>query len=57
MSAVLSNPNITQSELSKMLGISVVLVSKNMAKLQTMSILRRIGGDEGGHWEIVNQAE
>ena len=48
-----SNPHITQIELAAKLGISVVHVNKNMKKLQGLGIIRRVGPDKGGHWEVV----
>ncbi len=53
ISSVSSNPRITQVELATMLGISIVHVNKNMKKLQSMGIIRRVGPDKGGHWEVV----
>ena len=51
---VLDNPYITQSELAGKLGISLVHVNKNMKKLQSLGLIRRIGPDKGGHWEVVS---
>ncbi len=53
--AISENPYITQSELAQILKISVVLVNKNMKKLQEQGIIRRVGPDKGEHWEIVEQ--
>ena len=53
ISSVSSNPYITQVELATMLGISIVHVNKNMKKLQALGIIRRVGPDKGGHWEVV----
>ena len=53
ISSVSSNPYITQAELATMLGISIVHVNKNMKKLQALGIIRRVGPDKGGHWEVV----
>ena len=53
ISSVSSNPHITQVELATMLGISIVHVNKNMKKLQALGIIRRVGPDKGGHWEVV----
>ncbi len=53
ISFVSSNPYITQVELATMLGISIVHVNKNMKKLQTLGIIRRVGPDKGGHWEVI----
>ena len=53
ISSVSSNPYITQAELATMLGISIVHVNKNMKKLQALGIIRRVGPDKGGHWEVI----
>jgi len=34
------------------IGISDRAVRKNLAKLKEMNLLRRIGPDRGGFWEI-----
>ena len=57
ISAIFENPYITQTELAKTLGISVVHVNKNMKKLQEQSLIRRVGPDKGGHWEVIEQNE
>ena len=48
------NKFITIPELSKTLDISTTAVENNLAKLKVKNILKRIGPDKGGHWEIVN---
>ncbi len=53
ISAITKNPHITQSELAKILEISLVHVNKNMKKLQEKGLIRRVGPDKGGHWEIL----
>ena len=50
---VADNPYITQSDLVSKLGISLVHVNKNMKKLQGLGIIRRVGPDKGGHWEVI----
>ena len=57
ISAIFEIPYITQTELAKTLGISVVHVNKNMKKLQEQGIIRRVGPDKGGHWEVIEQNE
>ncbi len=39
------------------LGISRRAISKAIAKLQAQGVLRRVGGDFGGHWEIIDKEE
>ena len=48
-------PNISQEELSILIGITRKHIGKNMIKLQAMNILQRIGGDKGGFWKIINK--
>ena len=57
ISAISENLYITQTELAKTLGISVVHVNKNMKKLQEQDVIRRVGPDKGGHWEIIENNE
>ena len=47
------NPQITVKELTTLIGLSRRGVEKNIKKLQSQNILRRVGPDKGGHWEIV----
>lgn len=49
-----SNPKITRTELSRVVGISPSAIQKYIDKLKGVRI-RRAGGDFGGHWEIVSQ--
>ena len=48
-----NNSQITTTEISGMLGITRRAVAKNIAKLQEEGIIKRIGPDKGGHWEII----
>ena len=47
------NPYISKNELSKKIGISTTAIDKNITKLKKEGLLKRIGPDKGGHWEIV----
>ena len=44
---------ITTQEMADKLEISRRAVAKTIAKLQSVGILRRVGPDKGGHWEII----
>ena len=48
------NEHITYSELSERVGIHEKNIFKNIEKLKEKGILKRIGPDKGGHWEITN---
>lgn len=52
-----SNPQITVRELTKIVGLSRRGVEKNIKKLQEHGILKRVGPDKGGHWEIINEGQ
>ena len=47
------NTEITTSELAAALGISRRAVAKHIATLRHSGAVRRIGGDNGGHWEVL----
>ena len=47
------NPQITRNALSKTLCIATSAVQKHINRLKSDGIIRRIGGDYGGHWEII----
>ena len=47
------NPQITNKELAAACGITEDGVYWNTKKLKKNNIIRRIGGDKGGHWEVL----
>lgn len=47
------NPNATAASISKEVGIASRNVQEHLRKMQEQGIIRRIGPDKGGHWEIV----
>ena len=48
-----TNPTITTFQLASILSISERAVAKQLKRLQDSDIIRRVGPDKGGHWEIV----
>ncbi len=50
---IVENNLITSVELSKRIGISTTAIENNIAKLKKKGILRRVGSDKGGYWEIL----
>jgi len=53
LSAMKSMPDITMAELANATGLSMAGVKKNIRKLKDANLIRRIGPDKGGHWEVV----
>lgn len=47
------DPFLTQAGLAAALGLSVKAIEKNIRQLKDANRLRRIGPDNGGHWEVV----
>lgn len=47
------NPNITQTELSNILGVTTRAVRKTMKNLKDKGIIERIGSDRKGYWKII----
>ena len=47
------NPNISKKEMSKQIGISTTAIDKNIATLKKKKIIKRIGEDKTGYWEII----
>jgi ATP-dependent DNA helicase RecG len=43
----------TIKSLADVIGISTTAVGKNIAKLKKKGVIRRVGPDKGGHWEVL----
>ena len=50
--AIKNNPNVTTAELADILDISQKGVEWQLKQLKEKGILRRVGADKGGYWEI-----
>jgi len=50
---ILASKHTTISELANIVGISERKIRENIKKLKNKGLLRRIGPDKGGHWEVV----
>jgi len=53
MELIRSNLSISARELSVSVGISSRKIEENISKLKERGLLRRVGPDRGGHWEVV----
>ena len=51
--AMAENPTITTRELADIVGLSVKGVEKVIRVLKAEGVLKRIGPDKGGHWEVL----
>ena len=51
---ILSNtPSITARDMSEILGLSRRGVEEQIKSLKQKGVIRRIGPDKGGHWEVI----
>lgn len=50
---VVKNPSVTQKEIAHQLKISSETVKEYVSKLKSKGVLRRVGPDKGGHWEVI----
>ena len=48
-----SNPHITTAQMSESLGINRSALSKHIKRMQEDGIIRRVGPDKGGFWEVI----
>ena len=46
------NPNVTTSEMAEKIGVTRRAIAKITSALQTDGVIRRVGPDKGGHWEL-----
>jgi len=54
LNAIVEEPGITQKNLANKTGLSIRTVSRGMRELRNTGIVRRVGSDRSGYWEIVN---
>ncbi|TVM01751.1 ATP-binding protein [uncultured Candidatus Kuenenia sp.] len=52
--AIAKKSDITQKELAELIGITDDGIKYHITRLRKKGILKRIGPDKGGHWEIVD---
>ena len=53
MEAIVKNHTISAKALAELVGISPRKIQDNLAKLKSIGILKRVGPDKGGHWEVI----
>ena len=46
------NPYVTQEDLADIIGITKKSITANMKKLQDNGLIKRIGANKNGHWQI-----
>lgn len=54
LNCIRENPSVTRNELVQIVGISSSAIQKHINNLKEKGSIRRIGGDRGGHWEVLD---
>ena len=49
------NDTVTAKTLSESLGASIITIKRDLAAMQSVGVIKRVGSDKNGHWEIINQ--
>lgn len=55
LNLIKKNPYVSKKELSDKVGISTAAIDKNISQLKKKKLLKRVGPDKGGHWEVMAQ--
>ena len=53
LSLLKENPSISYEELASKTGKSRVTISRKLSQLKRNNLIRRVGADKNGHWEVV----
>ena len=51
LNLIKENPTISQEQMSKTIGVTIKTVQRDLKAMN--HIVQRVGGDNGGHWEII----
>ena len=55
LAAVAKNPGVTQKELARLTGVTPRTISRVFRQLRDAGVIRRIGSDRHGHWQIIRK--
>lgn len=47
------DPYISTTKMAEIIGVDRRTIARNIKKLQEQCVLRRVGPDKGGFWEII----
>jgi ATP-dependent DNA helicase RecG len=47
-------PQVSIKKMSELVGISTTAIDKNISVLKDKNMIRRVGSDKGGYWEIID---
>lgn len=47
------NDTVTAKTLSESLGTSIITIKRDLAAMQSVGVIKRVGSDKNGHWEVI----
>ena len=53
--AINANPYVTQEELAKIIDITKKSITANMKKLQNSGLIKRVGANKNGYWQVISK--
>ena len=53
LKAIAKDNNISQNELAQKLSLARETINRNMKKLKDQGIIKHVGADKNGYWEIL----
>ena len=55
---MLSQDNaLSAAALARQIGITPKAIEKQIAKMKAEGVLKRVGPDKGGHWQVVEKTD
>ena len=48
------NDTVTAKTLSESLGTSIITIKRDLAAMQSVGVIKRVGSDKTGHWEVTD---
>jgi len=52
LTLIKQNPNMSRTDIAKMLNLSEDTIKEYIERLKQKNLLKRVGPDRGGHWEV-----
>ena len=52
LTEIRNNPNVTQPQLSQLIGIGITAIENNIKFLKENGYIERVGSNKTGYWEV-----
>lgn len=54
LALIVADPTVSRAILAQLTGLAPSTIQTYIEKLKTAHIIRRVGPDKGGYWEVIN---